>query len=120
VSAITVYDGGLFPAAFTNAVFFGDYTLGFIKYLIMDEAFSSVIAVHDFDLNAGTPVQLSVGPDGALYQLNIFPGQLFRIAPSGGNRAPVAQASATPDNGLKPLPVQFSSAGSHDPDGDDI
>lgn len=116
MTAVTVYTGSAFPPEYTNAVFFGDYTLGFIKYLTMDPSYTSVIAVHDFDLNAGTPVQLTVGPDGALYQLNIYPGQLFRIAPSGGDRAPVVHAVATPDNGLAPLGVQFSSAGSFDPD----
>ncbi|WP_155373835.1 PQQ-dependent sugar dehydrogenase [Catellatospora vulcania] len=117
ISAVEVYDGELFPAAYDHVVFFGDYTLGFVKYLVMDPSYTSVIAVHDFDLDAGTPVQLTTGPDGALYQLNIYPGALYRIAPSGGNRTPVARATATPDNGLAPLPVQFSSTGSADPDG---
>jgi glucose/arabinose dehydrogenase len=117
ITAIAVYTGNAFPPEFTNAVFFADYTLGFVKYLTMDPTYTSVLAVHDFDLNAGTPVQLTVGPDGALYQLNIYPGQLLRIAPSGGNRTPVANGAASPDNGLAPLDVQFSSAGSFDPDG---
>src|SRR6185436_5195720 len=55
-----------------------------------------------------------------LYQLNIFPGELFKISLSGGNRAPVATASATPTDGLAPLAVTFSSAGSADPDGTPI
>jgi glucose/arabinose dehydrogenase len=108
ITSVAVYD---------HAVFVGDYTLGFIKYLTMDETYTSVIAVHDFDLDAGTPVQLAAGPDGNLYQLNIYPGALYKIAPSGGNRAPVAKAAASPDNGLGPLDVSFSSAGSADPDG---
>jgi glucose/arabinose dehydrogenase/regulation of enolase protein 1 (concanavalin A-like superfamily) len=120
ITSMAVYTGNAFPPEFSNAVFFADYTLGFIRYLTMDPTYTSVIAVHDFDLNAGTPVQLEVGPDGALYQLNIYPGALFRLAPSGGDRAPVVQASATPDNGLAPLPVQFGSAGTVDPDGDPV
>ncbi|MFD0520090.1 PKD domain-containing protein [Paractinoplanes durhamensis] len=83
----------------------------------MDETYTSVVSVHNFDLDAGTPVQLSTGPDGNLYQLDIYPGAFYKIAPSGGNRAPVAKAAASPDNGLGPLPVTFSSAGSADPDG---
>jgi len=117
ITSVAVYTGSTFPSQYTNAVFIADYTLGFIKYLTMDETYTSVVAVHDFDLNAGTPVQLSVGPDGDLYQLNIYPGAFYRIGPSGGNRAPVAKASASPDNGLGPLEVSFSSAGSADPDG---
>ncbi|RRR97394.1 PQQ-dependent sugar dehydrogenase [Glycomyces terrestris] len=118
ISAVEVYEGGLLGPAFEDAVFIADYTLGFVKYLEMDEAFETVVAVHDFDTEAGTPVELQTGPDGALYQLNIYPGELYRIAPSGGNRTPVAAAAATPDSGYGPLEVAFSSAGSSDPDGD--
>ncbi|GAA2613908.1 hypothetical protein Adu01nite_06510 [Paractinoplanes durhamensis] len=113
ITAVSVYTGDKFPPG----VYFADYTLGFIKYLTMDETYTSVVSVHNFDLDAGTPVQLSTGPDGNLYQLDIYPGAFYKIAPSGGNRAPVAKAAASPDNGLGPLPVTFSSAGSADPDG---
>ena len=71
-----------------------------------------------FDDQAGTTVKLAQGPDGNIYQLNIFPGELSRIAPSGGNRAPTAVITATPDNGFAPLTVNFSSQGSSDPDPD--
>ncbi|MFG3339221.1 PQQ-dependent sugar dehydrogenase [Glycomyces sp. NPDC048151] len=118
ISSVEVYEGGLLGEQYENAVFFADYTLGFVKYLVMDEAFETVVSEHDFDTEAGTPVELQTGPDGALYQLNIYPGELYRIAPSGGNRTPVAAASATPDNGYAPLEVEFSSAGSADADGD--
>ena len=42
-----------------------------------------------------------------------------RLTPGGGavNQPPVAVATATPSQGLAPLSVQLSSAGSHDPDG---
>ncbi len=87
----------------------------------MDAEYKSVISVNDFDLNAGTPVQISTGPDGNLYQLNIYPGAFYKIAPSGGNRAPIAKAAATPSDGLGPLEVHFSSLGSGDPDeGDEV
>ncbi|SDE45633.1 PQQ-dependent sugar dehydrogenase [Glycomyces harbinensis] len=118
VSAVEVYEGGLLGEAYEGAVFVADYTLGFVKYLEMDESFETVVSVHDFDTGAGTPVELQTGPDGALYQLNIYPGELYRIAPSGGNRTPVAEAGATPDSGFAPLEVQFSSEGSRDADGD--
>lgn len=41
----------------------------------------------------------------------------FAINVGGVNQPPVAQASASPTSGSAPLAVQFSSAGSHDPDG---
>jgi hypothetical protein len=51
--------------------------------------------------------------DGAESALSV------RLTAGGGavNQAPVAVASATPTSGPGPLAVQFSTAGSHDPDG---
>jgi glucose/arabinose dehydrogenase/regulation of enolase protein 1 (concanavalin A-like superfamily) len=120
ISAVAVYDDDLLGPEYANAVFIADYTLGWIKYLVMDEEYETVTSVEDFDDAAGTTVQLSQGPDGALYQLTIYPGALHRIAPSDGNRTPIARASAEPDSGYAPLEVQFSSAGSFDPDGDEL
>ena len=43
--------------------------------------------------------------------------RLHKGGGGGGNISPGAQASATPTSGFAPLPVDFSSAGSIDPDG---
>lgn len=74
------------------------------------------------------PMDLEFGPDGALYVLDYGDGyfrenpdaQLARIDYVGweGNHTPVPQASATPTNGLAPLTVSFSSAGTTDYDAD--
>jgi PKD repeat protein len=81
--------------------------------------------LFDSSPDAGTIVDLEVGPDGALYTLTIGisyspplddDATVYRIAFSGGgNQAPTAVASATPTQGAEPLAVQFSSAGSNDP-----
>jgi PKD repeat protein len=42
---------------------------------------------------------------------------LYRWTASGGNQAQIAQATGDPTDGLAPLTVDFSSAGSHDPEG---
>src|SRR5439155_15275088 len=65
---------------------------------------------------------------GAIYMLEWGSGfgggnpdaKVVRIDYVGGNHAPVAVASASPDNGSVPLTVQFSSAGSYDPDTNDV
>jgi ABC-type nitrate/sulfonate/bicarbonate transport system permease component len=70
------------------------------------------------------PMDMEFGPDGSLYLLewgNNFSGGnndsgLYRIDYNHGGRSPVAKATATPTNGDAPLNVQFSSAGSTDPD----
>lgn len=117
ITSVMVYTGTTLPEEYRNKVFIADYTLGFIKYLTFDPTYSSFISEQTFDSNAGTVVQLDQGPDGNIYQLNIYPGELTRIGPSGGNRTPVAKASATPTAGLAPLAVAFSAEGSADPDG---
>ncbi len=117
VSALAVYDGDTFPAQYDGVVFYGDYARQSIRYLTFDANYDSVLSDHTFDDDAGTVVDMHVGPDGSLYYLSIFQGTLFKVAPAGGNRAPVAQAAADPIAGLAPLTVGFSSAGSLDPDG---
>jgi glucose/arabinose dehydrogenase len=116
ITTVTVYSGTSLPELYQNKVFVSDYTLRWMKVLTFDPTYTTVLDEQTIDTDAGTAVQLLQGPDGNLYQLNIFPGTLYRIAASGGNRAPSATLTASPPNGLSPLTVQFSSAGSTDPD----
>lgn len=116
ITAVMVYTDTEFGPEYQNKVFIADYTLGWIKELTFDSTYSSFISEKTFDSNAGTVVKLAQGPDGNIYQLNIFPGELSMIAPSGGNRAPSAVITASTDSGLSPLTVNFSSQGSSDPD----
>lgn len=116
ITAVMTYTGSTFGAEYQNKVFIADYTLGWIKELTFDSTYTSFISERMFDDQAGTAVKLAQGPDGNIYQLNIYPGELSVIAPSGGNRAPVAVIDATQTNGLAPLAIDFSSARSHDPD----
>lgn len=116
ITSVVVYDGGGLPEQYRGKVLIADYALGWIKELQFNSNFTSVVAERTLDSYAGTPVKLLQGPDGNLYQLNIYPGVLYRITPAGSNRAPSAILTATPSNGLSPLTVQFSSEGSVDPD----
>ncbi|MFV8050192.1 PQQ-dependent sugar dehydrogenase [Mycobacterium sp. 48b] len=116
ITSVLVYTGDSLPAEYQGKVFIADYTLGWIKVLTLDEDYGSYVSEQPFDGQAGTPVRLIQGPDGNIYQLNIYPGELSMIAPSGGNRAPTAVVTATPSNGYSPLVVNFSSQGSGDPD----
>ena len=116
ITTVSVYSGTSLPEQYQNKVFISDYTLRWMKMLTFDPTYTTVLDEQTIDTDAGTAVQLLQGPDGNLYQLNIFPGTLYRIAASGGNRAPSAILTASPSNGLSPLTVQFSSAGSTDPD----
>ncbi|MEU7822472.1 ThuA domain-containing protein [Catellatospora sp. NPDC049133] len=71
------------------------------------------------------PMDFEFGPDGALYLIEWGTGfggnngdsGIYRIDYIAGERAPIAVATGTPDSGPAPLSVQFSSAGSRDPNG---
>jgi glucose/arabinose dehydrogenase len=115
------YEGTGYPAEYQGALFLADYNGDWIKYLTFDGVGNPTI--HDFatDVSAtetGGPVQVVAGPDTDLYYV-IFNGannsEIRRIRYVGF--PPVAQAGATPDSGPLPLQVNFSSAGSFDPDG---
>jgi len=117
---------GEYPDAYDGALFFTDYARRCIWYMepgaggVPDPArvrfFGATVASGDY---AG-PVDLEFGPGGDLFYVDLVPGTptgaVHRIRYFGGNQPPIAQASA--DNPDPPLnaPVQFSSAGSSDPD----
>lgn len=118
ITSVLVYTDDELGPDYQNTVFIADYTLGWIKVLKFDDKFESLVSETTLDEEAGTTVKLVQGPDGKIYQLSIYPGELAVIGPSGGNRAPTAVLDATPNNGPTPLEVQFSAANSTDPDPD--
>ncbi len=123
-----VYRGSSFPAGYTGNLFFGDYANRFIRRI----AFNGMGAVTLNEVfattsDAGTIVDMRVGPDGALYTVTFgltFQGNndplgsaVHRITfGSGANQPPVAQATATPVQGVEPLEVTFDGSTSFDPD----
>jgi glucose/arabinose dehydrogenase len=114
-----VYRAGMFPPAFQGDLFFGDYAKGFIKNADLDSN-GDITAVHDFDAQAGSVVDMKVAPDGSLYYITYWPGALYRVSYSTTSHLPVASGSADVTKGIEPLTVNFSSSGSRDPDGDPL
>lgn len=126
ITAGPVYRATKFPSTYHGNVLVADYANRSIRRLLRGSA-GEVLADPVFLWTglARTPVDLEVGPDGALYYLSFgvpyggLPDQaaLFRIDWIGTtNQVPVPFAAATPTAGSAPLAVQFSSAGSNDPD----
>lgn len=107
------YNATQFPAAYYNKYFFSDFVQGFIRTL--DVATGAVV---DFATAASSPVDIDFGPDGDLYWLSIYDGQISKISYVGGNRKPIPLATATPTSGLAPLTVAFDGSRSSDPDND--
>jgi PKD repeat protein len=112
-SAMTAYTGTTFPSQYAHTVFFGDYNRLDIEAVNFDPTYTTEVSDTVFDSAAGTIADLQVGPDGALYYVSIYEGTFTKIYASGPF-APTAAASASPNAGLAPLSVQFSSAGSSD------
>lgn len=107
------YTATQFPTQYRGNFFFADYVSGWIRRLVFD-ASNNLASVVPFVADAGGIVSLELGPDGALYYIELASGQVRRIRYTS---APVAVASAAPTAGLSPLTVNFSSTGSSDPNG---
>ena len=113
----TFYSGTAFPAEYRGAYFYGDYALGFLKYVKVDAVNALVGGPTDFG-TAGNPVAIEMGPDGSLYYVAIFTGELRRIRygaaapppppPSGTQHvSDLTWASAT--NGWGPVEKDMSN-----------
>lgn len=114
-----IYRGNMFPESYEGRLFLGDYAQGFIKTISLDED-GNFLDIFDFDLNAGSVVDLKVASDGSLYYITYYPGRLYRISYSTDNHIPVANAGSDKTKGVEPLSINFTSAGSLDPDGDPL
>jgi glucose/arabinose dehydrogenase len=118
-TGLAFYEGGSYPAAYAGALFFADYTRDCIWVMKRGANGLPDPALREpFLPGAANPVDLQIGPAGDLFYLDFQGGTLRRVAFSGGNRSPVAVATATPAGGPVPLTVAFEGAGSSDPDGD--
>ena len=127
-----------FPEFYDDLWFNGEWNNGWIKTFALNGT-GAVTDVEPFPYlgpagcqqNASAngcykrPMDMDFGPDGSLYLIewgsgfggNNADSGIYRIDYTAAGRRPIAHATATPDNGATPLTVQFSSAGSIDPDG---
>ncbi|MEV6925866.1 PQQ-dependent sugar dehydrogenase [Dactylosporangium sp. NPDC051485] len=120
------YDAALnstvkFPQSLDGQYFAGEYGRKWIKPIKVN-ADGSPGEISTFPW-AGTQVMdMAFGPDGALYVLDYGTGSnnqaLWRVEYVGsGNKAPIAKITVDKTSGPSPLTVNFSSAGSSDPEG---
>lgn len=113
--------GSAYPVAYRGAYFFGDFAAGWINFLRVDENDELIPgSVETFATEEEGLVDLEIGPGDELYVISIHAGELRRFRYTIANMPPTAVASADPREGYPPLRVQFSSAGSADPDGDPL
>ncbi|NUW33340.1 PQQ-dependent sugar dehydrogenase [Nonomuraea sp. SMC257] len=110
-----------FPQVLDGRYFAGEYGRRWIKAIEVraDGGYGEISA---FPWTGTQVMDMAFGPDGALYVLDYGDGRdnqaLYRIEYIGqANRNPIARASADRTSGQAPLTVNFSSAGSSDPEG---
>ncbi|MET7424591.1 ThuA domain-containing protein [Dactylosporangium sp. NPDC005555] len=114
-----------FPQYYDGVNFFYEWSRNYVKEVHFDGS-TAVTRTNTFlpGGNFNKPMDMEFGPDGSLYLLewgSAFGGGnndsgLYRIDYVQGGRSPIAKANGTPTNGNAPLNVQFSSAGTADPD----
>ena len=84
--------GSKFPAEYAGDYFFGDYVGNYIKRYDLATG-----TVTDFATNALNPVDLDVGPDGALYYLSVETRKVHRIAYGDGAATSATDRRRQPD-----------------------
>lgn len=111
------YTNTSFPPQFRNTYFHADYVGQWIKSFVFTST-NRPTAVQNFASSAGGVVAMAVEPaTGHLYYI-AWTSTLRRVRyVPAVNSPPVAVVSADKSFGAAPLAVQFSSAGSSDPDG---
>ena len=118
------------PAYYDGKALFGEWNQNkMYTFQLADDA-HSVVDINQLltGMTFLRPMDFEFGPDGALYLIEWGTGfggnnddsGIYRIDYVAGDRAPIAVATGEPADGPAPLTVQFSSAGSRDPDGQQI
>ncbi len=115
----TWYTGTNFPVEYQNSYYHAEFGGGWIRQFLFD-ANDDPVEVREF-LEDGSAAIVAVGmnsADGGLYYIGYDQSGccMVRRITWVNNVPPTAMADGTPLYGPAPLPVQFSSAGSFDPD----
>jgi glucose/arabinose dehydrogenase len=110
------YTASEFPEKYRNTFFMGDFVGQWIRNIVLDDN-NEAVAVREFDNDVGGVVSIAVHPfDGDLYYIS-WATFITKVeyAPTA-NQAPTAIASSDVNFGPSPLPIQFSSSASFDPE----
>jgi glucose/arabinose dehydrogenase len=119
--AFAFYQGGSYPASYSGALFFADYSRDCIWAMRKDaDGLPAPGLLETFVAGAANPVDLQVGPGGDVFYADLDGGTIRRIQYLGANQPPTALIQANPTSGPAPLTVAFDGTGSSDPDGDPL
>lgn len=119
-----------FPDYFDGKILIYDWMRNWMFLVTTDDDRNIIKDIEPFMANTkfNNIMDMAYGPDGKLYMLEYgtmwfkqnIDARLVRIDYNGGNRPPVAMLTADKFNGAVPLEVNFTTKGSHDPDGDKL
>ena len=114
-----------FPDYYDGGWFVVDFVRSWIMVLRVDESASNIVSMERFlpETELDSPIDMAFSPLGDLYVVEYGRapvGRLSRISYNAGNRAPRVQLAADRTAGALPLEVALSTAGTGDPDGDEV
>jgi len=113
----TWYTGTTFPPEFRNSYLFADYGTNFIKRATMQTS-TQLQRIDNFVTGFNAIVFLRENPrDGSLLTVDIANGNPVKLISYGGSQPPVVVMSANQYFGASDLAVNFTGAGSFDPEG---
>ena len=113
ITGLAFYGEGAYPADYHGALFFADYARGCVWTMFPGAGGEPDPSNRQtFISGAETPVQLTTGPGGDLFYVDIVGGRVHRIQYS----TPAAVLVADPVSGDAPLTVSFDATGSSHPD----
>ncbi len=117
VSGVAFEEGSNYPSTYRGALFFADYARQCIWAMPAgSNGEPNPAAVTPFANTVGSVVQLTTGPGGDIFYVDIAGGAVHRIVYNGANHPPSATVSASPLTGPAPLSVHFDGSGSTDLD----
>lgn len=118
-TGIAFYNGSTASAVFKGALFFADYSRK--RLYVMHVGLDGKVDPASVQVAAtGTFVEITEGPNGDLYAVDMVAGMVDRLVMSGVNRAPTASLVPNKTSGAAALNVTFDAAASADPDGDSV
>jgi glucose/arabinose dehydrogenase len=117
ITGIVLYRGNNFPVQYRGAIFFTDYTQGWIKVMLPGaNGLPDPATVTNFIPTGVFATDLQVGPGGELFYVDVVAGTAHMVKHFAQNAPPTAVAQADVTNGSAPLVVHFDGSASSDPD----
>lgn len=103
---------GTFPSPYRDGFFYADYAAGWIRFAPVTSGDQLAGSTTGFATDAGGPVDLRFGPDGDLYYVDIYAGEVRRIRWSGADGG----ASTVYVSDLDPAEVPVNGWGPYEQD----